>query len=487
MAVRVSVCGIWQRGEHLRTLHGHRGWINSVAFSPDGSTLASGGADITIRLWDVLTGSHLRTLEEHTSRTRSSVMNVTFSPDGRTLASATWPGIHLWDLRTGGLKRRLSGHTDLVVSVAFSADGRTLASGSWDGTVLLWKFDPTVNVNATANVSPTSVRSPVLGAEFAIALTVAESEKVAGYQATLQFDPTTIRFVANANGDYLQNGAFAALPAVEENSVTVAATSLTGVIGGDGTLATLTFEVVAFKESSLTLSEIILVAPNGERYFPRIENEQVQVELPEPTGIVGDVNGDGAVNLQDLVLIGSNLGQTGRNDADVNGDGIVDIVDLVKVADAMGNGAGAPPASSDMLLALSATDVKRWLDLSKGLPLADATLQRGIRMLENLLVMFTPKETVLLPNYPNPFNPETWIPYHLNNDSDVVITIYDVNGMLVRQLDLGYQQAGFYADKGHAAYWDGRSIRGESVASGTYFYQLHAGDFSAMRRMVIVK
>ena len=260
-----------------------------------------------------------------------------------------------------------------------------------------------------------------------------------------------------------------------------------GQATGDGILTTLTFEVVAFKESSLTLSEIILVAPDGERYFPRIENGQVQVEPPETTGIVGDVNRDGAVNLQDLVLIGSNLGQTGRNDADVNGDGIVDIVDLIKVAGVIGNDAGAPPASSDIEPALSAIDVKRWLDLSKDLPLADATLQRGIRMLENLLVMFTPKETVLLPNYPNPFNPETWIPYHLNNDSDVVITIYDVNGMLVRQLDLGYQQAGFYADRGRAAYWDGRSMRGESVASGTYFYQLHTDDFSAMRRMVIVK
>ena len=472
---------------HLRTLHGHKGWVNSVAFSPNGRRLASGGNDITVRLWDVATGNHLNTFEERTSRVRSAVLRVAFSPDGQTLASTNWHEIRLWDVMAGGLKRFLSGHTNQVNSIAFSPDGRTLASGSEDGTVLLWEFDPTVNHNATAGLSPTTVGSPARGAQFTVALTVAETEKVAGYQATLQFDPTAIRFVANANGDYLAPGSYTTPPVVEDDRITFAATSLGRASSGDGTLATLTFEVVAFKESGLTLSEIILVAPDGERYFPRIENGQVQVEPPETTGIVGDVNRDGVVNLQDLVLIGSNLGQTGRNDADVNGDGIVDIVDLVKVAGAMGNGAGAPPASSDILLALSATDVKRWLDLSKGLPLADATLQRGIRMLENLLVMFTPKETVLLPNYPNPFNPETWIPYHLNNNSDVVITIYDVNGMLVRQLDLGHQQAGFYADRGRAAYWDGRSMRGESVVSGTYFYQLHAGDFSAMRRMVIVK
>ena len=474
-------------GDRLQTLHGHKKWVNSVAFSPDGRMLASGGDDTTVRLWDVPTGKHLRTLEESGSRVRSAVLSVDFSPDGRTLASGNWRSVHVWDVMTGGRKRILEGHSDWVSSVAFSPGGFTLASGSSDGTVLLWEFDSTVNIAATANFTPTSAVSPVLGAHFTIALSVDATERVTGYQATLQFDPAAVRFVSNTNGDYLEMGAFAAPPVVENYSVTVAATSLGRTSNGSGILTTLTFEVVALKSSSVTLSEIMLVVPNGERHFPRIEHGQVQVEPPETTGIVGDVNRDGVVNLQDLVLIGSNLGQTGRNDADVNGDGIVDIVDLVKVAGAMGNGAGAPPASSDILLALSATDVKRWLDLSKGLPLADATLQRGIRMLENLLVMFTPKETVLLPNYPNPFNPETWIPYHLNNNSDVVITIYDVNGMLVRQLDLGYQQAGFYADRGRAAYWDGRSMRGESVASGTYFYQLHAGGFSAMRRMVIVK
>ena len=98
-----------------------------------------------------------------------------------------------------------------------------------------------------------------------------------------------------------------------------------------------------------------------------------------------------------------------------------------------------------------------------------------------------PMETALLGNYPNPFNPETWIPYHLATDADVTLTIYDAKGVLVRQLDLGSQPAGYYTNRQRAAYWDGHNESGESVASGIYFYQLRAGDYSATKRMLIVK
>ena len=98
-----------------------------------------------------------------------------------------------------------------------------------------------------------------------------------------------------------------------------------------------------------------------------------------------------------------------------------------------------------------------------------------------------PMHTQLLQNYPNPFNPETWVPYQLASDADVTVTIYDTKSMLVRQLDLGYQQAGYYTDRARAAYWDGRNHLGESVGSGVYFYQLRAGDYTTMRKMVILK
>ncbi|MCY3551574.1 MAG: T9SS type A sorting domain-containing protein [Candidatus Poribacteria bacterium] len=104
-----------------------------------------------------------------------------------------------------------------------------------------------------------------------------------------------------------------------------------------------------------------------------------------------------------------------------------------------------------------------------------------------ILTAIHPKETFLLPNYPNPFNPETWIPYQLSESTDVTLSIYSVDGNLVRTLDLGHQAAGIYQSKSRAAYWDGRNQFGEPVASGLYFYTLIAGDFTATRKMLIRK
>lgn len=98
-----------------------------------------------------------------------------------------------------------------------------------------------------------------------------------------------------------------------------------------------------------------------------------------------------------------------------------------------------------------------------------------------------PKQTLLLPNYPNPFNPETWIPYQLSSDSDVSIDIYNLNGQLIRSLKLGYKQAGFYINKENAAYWDGKNESGEPISSGVYFYTIRTGDFVSTRKMTILR
>ena len=347
-------------------------------------------------------------------------------------------------------------------------------------------------VSSTLSISPSLAQSPAVGEQLTLNLSIKDGESVAGYQATVQFDTTALRFVSGANGDFLPAGAFFVEPKVEGNLVQLNAASLAGESNGAGTLATLTFEVVAVKISTLTLSDVLLSNSTGKTFIPQIENAQIT----EPTGLKEDVNADGSVNIVDLVLVASNLGKTGQNTADVNDDGQVNIVDLVLVAGALGASAGAPSLYPQSLEMLTAADIQLWLTQAQHLNLTDATSQMGILFLEQLLTVLIPKETALLHNYPNPFNPETWVPYQLAKPAEVTITIYAVDGQMIRRLPLGLQSAGMYQTRSRAAYWDGRNAFGESVASGIYFYTLStkstrdsvtAGDFTATRKMLIRK
>ena len=200
-----------------------------------------------------------------------------------------------------------------------------------------------------------------------------------------------------------------------------------------------------------------------------------------------DANRDGVVNVLDLVFIAGRFGQSGPNSADVNGDGVVSILDLIKVASALNEAAAAPSLHSTGLPILSASDIRGWLIQAQSLGFVDAELQRGILLLEQLLAVLIPKETELLSNYPNPFNPETWIPYRLAKDAFVTLTIYDQRGSVIRRFNVGHQTAAVYERRAQAIYWDGRNEVGDRVASGIYFYTLTAGDYSATRKMVILK
>ena len=214
-----------------------------------------------------------------------------------------------------------------------------------------------------------------------------------------------------------------------------------------------------------------------------------------------DVNRDGIVNRTDLILVALNYRNADFSDSarfgvypDVNTDGVVDIKDLVAVTAAINTGAAAPGVVRNLSghAVLSAENLTMWLHLAKRLDTEDPRTQKGIAFLERLLVSLhfrsmLPQETVLLANYPNPFNPETWIPYQLAKPAVVRITLYSADGKRVRVLDLGALPAGAYRSKSRAAYWDGRNDLGEPVASGVYFYELTAGDFTATRKMVIRK
>ena len=199
-----------------------------------------------------------------------------------------------------------------------------------------------------------------------------------------------------------------------------------------------------------------------------------------------DVNRNGVVDVDDLVLVASSFGRrisrwTNPN-PDVNKDGIVNREDLLLVADALESEENLPAAP-----ALATANLQRWIVEAKLRNPGDAAFQKGIAALERLLMPLHPTETALLPNYPNPFNPETWIPYQLAEPADVGISIYTADGKLVRTLELGNQPVGVYESRSRAAYWDGKNALGEPVASGIYFSTLTAGEFIATRKLLIRK
>ena len=203
-----------------------------------------------------------------------------------------------------------------------------------------------------------------------------------------------------------------------------------------------------------------------------------------------DVNADGQVNLTDLILVSNYLGHPAPTTppVDVNRDGTVTIADLVQVVQHLSQLTRlAAPAQIIMPPELTHKMIQEWIDDARAADDGSLTFRQGIANLELLLTLIVPEKMALLHNYPNPFNPETWIPYHLAEPANVTLTIYSINGKVVRHLDLGHQPAGYYQNKSRAAYWDGRNNVGERVASGIYFYTLTAGGFTATQKLVIRK
>ncbi len=217
---------------------------------------------------------------------------------------------------------------------------------------------------------------------------------------------------------------------------------------------------------------------------------EVIPQVSIPINLPWDVNNDGIVDMQDLLVVSESFHKKpiDNSKADVNNDGVVNIIDLLIVAAHFDECtiSSAPSANSEVTLEhLDILD--KWLTEARKVDLTDNVLRKGIAVLESLTNTVIPIKTVLLPNYPNPFNPETWIPYDLAQDTNVTIKIYSLKGEIIRNLDLGFLSAGTYRTKTQAAYWDGRNSDGEPVSSGVYFYTLQTPHMKSTRKMVIAK
>ena len=431
-------------------LIGHTNTVNTLSFKPGSSILASGSDDDTIRIWDLTwdawKSKPVRTLHGHTH----NVEAVAWSPDGTLIASGSRDRtVRLWNPDNGTNTAILRGHTSTVTSVAWSPDGMLIASGSNDDTIRLW--------------SPTDTDAPLYVLE--------------GHTSnvnTLAFHPTKAILASGSSDNTIRLWNF---------TTGAHKATLNEHTRGVSTIAWNSVRTIAWN------SDGTLLVSGG--------NDDT-IQLWEPLAAV-DVTGDGSVTYLDLIEVVENYGKTvvgGANSrADVNKDGIVNIEDLIVVAKAVDSQTTADSQAAPTLaqqsryLSFTAAEVQQWIRDARDIG-ADA---QTIAVLEQFLTALTqiaqptPEKTVLLANYPNPFNPETWIPYQLAQPAEVNISIHAANGTLVRTLHLGKMPAGSYQTKSRAAYWDGNNTQGERVASGVYFYTLKAGQFTATRKMSITK
>ncbi|MDE0297625.1 MAG: T9SS type A sorting domain-containing protein [Candidatus Poribacteria bacterium] len=443
-----TVILLWdaRTGKIRHSLSGHWDATNGsvyVALSPDGYTLASvGGWDSMVRLWDVRSGELLGRPATSTDLVRS----IVFSPDGRTLVWNDGGIIRPWDVRTGVLRfRNIGGHSGGDRSIAFSPDGGTLVSGGWDGSIGLWDVRVPEQfqtfhaheggVNSVA-FSPDGFTLASGGVDKTVCLW---DGRTGEHRQTLTGHLDEIRSVAfSHDGEMLASASGGPYPESIGKTIWI--------------WDVRTGEHLHILEGHTTSVSCVAFSPDAP--------------------VLASGSYDNTIRIW--------AARTGESMQILKGH--TDWVSSV-VFSPDGNTLVSGSRDSTILL-WEFRRLTSWADI-KHTSVVDRKRQRFNR--SRLSALSIPMETALLANYPNPFNPETWIPYQLENPAQVTLTIYDMIGQAVRMLEVGHQPAGVYQRRDRAAYWDGRNEMGETVADGVYFYTLSAGDFTATRKMLVGK
>ena len=376
-----------------------------------------------------------------------------------------------------------SGRNVLLVAVHLIHSERSAFFGFEPGT------EYTV---ANPGISYTFSKTPIHPDDtFTLDISAETVFDMAGWQFDIAFDPNILEAISASEGNFLKTGGTTFFQGGSIDNVTGKITGLSEArlsaqgVTGTGVILQVRFKARSDGETKVVLQNFEFGATTGDLIPAGPHEVRIIVEGQLATG---DVNRDGRVSILDLILVSQQLGKKVAvgSPVDVNGDGVVSILDLITVSGQIGSttASAAPVVGTD---SVDAATIAAWIAQARLEDDGSLAFKQGIENLEKLLASLIPKETALLVNYPNPFNPETWIPYQLAESAEVTLTIYDINGQLVRRLIVGHQAAGMYRSRSRAAYWDGRNQLGESVASGLYFYTLTAGEFTATRRMLILK
>ena len=365
-------------------------------------------------------------------------------------------------------------------------------------------FEPGTDYTVSMGIGYIFSQTPIhTGDTFTLDISAENVTDLAGWQFDITFDPAVLEATDVSEGDFLKKDSGTTF--FQSGSINNAVGKITGLnaarlstqgVSGTGVLLQVRFKAKSAGETELVLHKFQLGSTTGDS-IPAGPHE-IRITVEERLA-PGDVNRDGTISILDLILVAQQLGKrvSAGSAVDVNGDGVVSILDLILVSQGIAGSSAAPMARTD---SVDAATIAAWIAQARLEDDGSLAFKQGIENLQALLASLIPEETALLANYPNPFNPETWIPYQLAEPAEVTLTIYDMNGQLIRRLAVGYQAAGMYRSRSRAVYWDGRNQLGESVVSGLYFYTLtvrspdsigtgetKAGEFSATRRMLILK
>ncbi len=352
-------------------------------------------------------------------------------------------------------------------------------------------FEPGTDYTVSMGVGYAFSQTPIhTGDAFTLDIRAENVTDLAGWQFDIEFAPAILEAINVTEGGFLKTNGGTTF--FQGGSIDNAAGKITGLsaarlsssgVSGTGTLLQVRFKAKSGGETELALQKFQFGSVTGDSIPAGPHQIRIAVEGQLATG---DVNRDGVVSILDLILVAQQLGKRvpANSPVDANGDGVVSILDLILVSQGIAESPAAPAVGAE---SVDAATIEAWIAQARLEDDGSLAFKRGIENLQNLLASMIPEETALLANYPNPFNPETWIPYQLAESAEVTLTIYDMNGGVVRHLAVGHQAAGMYQNRSRAAYWDGRNQLGEPVASGLYFYTLTAGEFTATRRMLILK
>ena len=537
-------------GQEINTFN-HKSNVNSIAFSPNKYILASGSSDTTVKLWDAITGTEILTIENpyRISAVTFSSDGKTLAWTGAGNRSRNLPDtIHLWDMETHSpIATYEDPNVQSIDSIAFSPDGKTLATthGFTNTTARVLDID----TGNAIDLGHTPLGAIPLGSiSFSPDSTILAS---CGHSRLKLWNTNTGQIIANVSEStvnlvsFSPDGKTLAYRVRGEDFVRlwdVTTQTQIGIIENDSingftfspdgkTLALKLYLAIELYDVAIRQSiakfeghtnriTSIVFSPDGKFLASTSEDYTVKLWDVETKQIIENFVEEYWTSFATFSHDGTILGFCTRSYTGRRGNKVAKLWDMTTrefIATQEADCIAFSPNSTIMILENQDNSISFWdtktltlittfegdwhspMFSPDGKMIASLTRSRillaDIGKLNNQFTPAAPSivnftnilQTELLLNYPNPFNPETWIPFRLIEDATVTLTIYDKVGHIVRSLDLGHKKAGAYETRNKAIYWDGKNDLGENVASGVYFYHLKAGEYSATRRMVILK